>query len=314
MVTVTRKRLKRDPPHEYETNTFVLLPCSSIPTIGFNTKKVQKGHVTLKWYVSSLVFYRIVRKLSWLFGDMQLGFGRSTTIPTDVGAILSWGKRYSVSPCPTAVFVPTAGVESLLIWIQIYRRCCRPRSLTRCNGGIARLAWQAESRRHPPVGAGQQIRSAQQAVRRRVDWADGSQVHLASRSKLLWNQCKGGDESGCRVALVDCAGESVIIIRPTEMIGCLILFNDFMSDDPCISFFSFHVKTHAAIPARQRWRFSFSLGHLFCSPCALIWLFWSSGISSCFSVLVSGVYCSNCTIFVVNSEIETNQRRNRTLS
>ncbi|KAJ5585510.1 ADP-ribosylation factor-like protein 8B [Penicillium hispanicum] len=27
----------------------------SIPTIGFNTKRVQKGHVTLKWYVACLV-------------------------------------------------------------------------------------------------------------------------------------------------------------------------------------------------------------------------------------------------------------------
>lgn len=26
---------------------------SSIPTIGFNTKRVQKGHVTLKWLVVS---------------------------------------------------------------------------------------------------------------------------------------------------------------------------------------------------------------------------------------------------------------------
>lgn len=24
---------------------------SSIPTVGFNMKKVQKGHVTLKWFV-----------------------------------------------------------------------------------------------------------------------------------------------------------------------------------------------------------------------------------------------------------------------
>jgi len=24
---------------------------SSIPTVGFNMKRVQKGHVTLKWYV-----------------------------------------------------------------------------------------------------------------------------------------------------------------------------------------------------------------------------------------------------------------------
>ena len=27
---------------------------SSIPTIGFNTKRVQKGHVTLKWYVEHM--------------------------------------------------------------------------------------------------------------------------------------------------------------------------------------------------------------------------------------------------------------------
>ena len=26
---------------------------SSIPTVGFNMKKVQKGHVTLKWYIFS---------------------------------------------------------------------------------------------------------------------------------------------------------------------------------------------------------------------------------------------------------------------
>ena len=25
---------------------------SSIPTVGFNMKRVQKGHVTLKWYVA----------------------------------------------------------------------------------------------------------------------------------------------------------------------------------------------------------------------------------------------------------------------
>jgi len=30
----------------------LLISHSSIPTVGFNMKKVQKGHVTLKWYVS----------------------------------------------------------------------------------------------------------------------------------------------------------------------------------------------------------------------------------------------------------------------
>lgn len=29
-------------------------PPSSIPTVGFNMKRVQKGHVTLKWYASKL--------------------------------------------------------------------------------------------------------------------------------------------------------------------------------------------------------------------------------------------------------------------
>ena len=33
---------------------FFFAPHSSIPTIGFNTKRVQKGHVTLKWLVQDL--------------------------------------------------------------------------------------------------------------------------------------------------------------------------------------------------------------------------------------------------------------------
>lgn len=28
------------------------IPYSSIPTVGFNMKRVQKGHVTIKWYCS----------------------------------------------------------------------------------------------------------------------------------------------------------------------------------------------------------------------------------------------------------------------
>lgn len=33
------------------TSTHVLMKPSSIPTVGFNMKRVQKGHVTLKWFV-----------------------------------------------------------------------------------------------------------------------------------------------------------------------------------------------------------------------------------------------------------------------
>jgi ADP-ribosylation factor-like protein 8 len=43
---------------------------SSIPTIGFNTKRVQKGHVTLKWYVEHrrLGLNSIANSRSWDLG------------------------------------------------------------------------------------------------------------------------------------------------------------------------------------------------------------------------------------------------------
>lgn len=56
---------------------------SSIPTIGFNTKRVQKGHVTLKWSVTCHC-----ARSSGRSNVVQLGSRWTTTLPTNVGAIL----------------------------------------------------------------------------------------------------------------------------------------------------------------------------------------------------------------------------------
>jgi hypothetical protein len=60
---------------------------SSIPTIGFNTKRVQKGHVTLKWSVSEsapgVAFIQLILT--------QLGSWRPAAVSTNVGAILPRG-------------------------------------------------------------------------------------------------------------------------------------------------------------------------------------------------------------------------------
>ncbi|KXT13191.1 hypothetical protein AC579_7907 [Pseudocercospora musae] len=68
----------------------------SIPTVGFNMKRVQKGHVTLKWYVVGLFQCHAVGQtevdvciLFELLIVPQLGPGWSASVPINVGAILS---------------------------------------------------------------------------------------------------------------------------------------------------------------------------------------------------------------------------------
>ena len=68
---------------------------SSIPTVGFNMKRVQKGHVTLKWYVDILIhvmYSRREMKVCFAFElliALQLGPGWPTSVSINVGAILS---------------------------------------------------------------------------------------------------------------------------------------------------------------------------------------------------------------------------------
>lgn len=64
------------------TETFA----SSIPTIGFNTKRVQKGHVTLKWFVSSGL------SQDTSLTRFQLGPWWAAAVSTDVGAVLPRSK------------------------------------------------------------------------------------------------------------------------------------------------------------------------------------------------------------------------------
>lgn len=71
---------------------------SSIPTIGFNTKRVQKGHVTLKWYPPSPSLpLAAPTGLSVVSNPAQLGSGRPTSLSPHVGAILSGRQRHRVS-------------------------------------------------------------------------------------------------------------------------------------------------------------------------------------------------------------------------
>jgi ADP-ribosylation factor-like protein 8 len=63
---------------------------SSIPTIGFNTKRVQKGHVTLKW----LVIFHL--PMAHFLTHIQLGPRGPAALSTDVGAILQGGECDSV--------------------------------------------------------------------------------------------------------------------------------------------------------------------------------------------------------------------------
>ena len=51
---------------------------SSIPTVGFNMKRVTKGHVTLKWYVVLLrfsvvdIFYLAFGGVAWIIAVESL--------------------------------------------------------------------------------------------------------------------------------------------------------------------------------------------------------------------------------------------------
>ena len=54
-------------------------------------KRVQKGHVSLKWYVAHVVVFALLTlspDLSLVL-NLQLGSRWSTTIPNHVGAVLS---------------------------------------------------------------------------------------------------------------------------------------------------------------------------------------------------------------------------------
>jgi ADP-ribosylation factor-like protein 8 len=72
-------------------------PFSSIPTVGFNMKRVQKGHVTLKWFVISCSgsMHALIELSTDIF---QLGSRRPAPVPFHVGKVLSRSERHSVSP------------------------------------------------------------------------------------------------------------------------------------------------------------------------------------------------------------------------
>ena len=81
---------------------------SSIPTVGFNMKRVQKGHVTLKWYVCASCFRWLLQlgdlescAARWQWSrdadGVQLGSRRATSISFDVGAVLSRCECHRVS-------------------------------------------------------------------------------------------------------------------------------------------------------------------------------------------------------------------------
>ena len=126
---------------------------SSIPTIGFNTKRVQKGHVTLKWSVTCHC-----ARSSGRSNVVQLGSRWTTTLPTNVGAILPGRQCDRVSAlCSVSAMITTDNTRNK----QIYRGCCGPDSDTGCDRRAARADEQAHTGRHPPPGPGKQIRPAE---------------------------------------------------------------------------------------------------------------------------------------------------------
>jgi len=95
-------------------------PLSSIPTVGFNMKRVQKGHVTLKWFVilrSSSIHASIVSGRST--NTSKLGSRWSAPVPFHVGTILPRSECDSVSTrrqrCTTRTSRAHDGPDSLSI-------------------------------------------------------------------------------------------------------------------------------------------------------------------------------------------------------
>lgn len=72
------------------------LVCSSIPTVGFNMKRVQRGHVTLKWYGSHSCPLIIVSSIltSILVGTLEANHGSDPCGSVTVGESTRWCMRH----------------------------------------------------------------------------------------------------------------------------------------------------------------------------------------------------------------------------